>query len=192
MAPISTKVGGRELTSYCSLSPSGKVHSKENKRIGGRGRSIYLNEQMSNTVEARFFQGTTKTNKLKAYVQYLESIIKYTKYTKKTVTVKGWLGYIKKKAKKYTNLLDILGTLTDEQLSYKVVYKQPTMIKKYISNLSLSDMSKILEIATSTKTYTNIEIVDIKVREGYIYFTSKDSHKEVAIAKITSIQVEKE
>ncbi len=192
METISTKVGGRELTDYCRLSPSGKVHTKENKSSRVRGRSVYLNEQGDPTVEARFFKGTVKSKNLKAYVQYIESILKYTKYNSKSVSVKGWFGYITKKSKKYTELLEVLGDLTAAQLEMRVVFREPTKIIKYLKNITMTEARRISDITlTNGKTYNNIEVTYLNIRRGTIVFEDQTGESfEKEITKIDSLFVE--
>ena len=176
MEKIATKVGGRALTDYCRMTPSGRVFNKKNTRTEGNGRSLFLNEQNTYTVEARFFKGTVDTSRLKAYIQFLESMIKYTKYHSKSVTVNGWFRYTKKKSKKYSELIDILGSLDGvEELNNKVVYKEPKIIKKKFKELTYNDYSSIDSLSTSSNTFNNVSIYTLGVKENEIYIKYIDS-----------------
>jgi len=146
MEEIATKVGGRDLTTYCSLLPTGRVFSKTNRKHEGNGRSLFLNEQNDETIEARFFKGTTNVNKLKGYVQLLESVIKYTKYHPNGGTVKGWFEYTSQKSKKYKELLEVVGTISSDNLEIEVIYREPTRKHKKTKQLTLEDVNNIVEI----------------------------------------------
>jgi len=197
MEQTSIKVGGRQLTGYCTMSPTGKVFSKANKKENSGNRGVYLNETNEPTVEARFFKGTTNTTNLKAYVQYLESLIKYTKYHAKSVSSDGWFEYVIKKSTKYKELLTVLGEFDEEEKGFVVVYKEPKLIKKKLRTLAYDDFNKIDIIETKGgDTYKDVQVLSISIREGHldIQYTRNDgggtSSKRVTITNIASLLVE--
>jgi len=190
MEKIATKVGGRDLTDYCQLLPTGKVHSKKNAKTEGRGRSLFLNEQNTPTVEARFFKGTTKAQNLRAYVQFLESIIKYTKYHSTTVSAKGWFAYMTKKSKKYADLIAVVGSLDELEAEEAVVtYREPKTIQKVISKLTLSEFGDVITIKTDIHLYTGVKIKHYVLDENRIsfYFEDDSGYRESTSVDITSI-----
>jgi len=157
MEDVSTIVGGRALTDYCQLLPSGKIHSKKNGSTSGRGRSLYLNEQNSDTIEARFFKGTNKTANLKAYVQYLESIIKYTGYHSKAVSTNGWFAYMTKKPKKYEELITVLAGVSVERSS--VTFREPIRTTVTLRALNILRLKDVVAITTKEgRIYDKVEV----------------------------------
>ena len=192
MEAIATKVGGRKLTSYCKMLPTGRVHSKKNTTTDGEGRSLFLNEQNDKTVEARFFKGTTNTNNLKAYVQFLESMIKYTKYHSKRVTVKGWFAYFTKKSSKYSELIALINTLEGVEGSEAVVtYKEPKRHLKELRWLPIGSLYNIVEIKTSDGTYKGVRVIEIDLRRKQITFDSSSNNRDCYdISDIVSVVVE--
>jgi len=190
---IATKVGGRSLTGYCKMRPSGRIHNKANKRgDSGGDRSIFLNERGSQTVEARFFKGTTKTNELKSYVQLLESLIKYTRYHSKRVTIKGWFQYISQKSTKYKELLERVGDVTTHsEYDVIVTYKTPKRVRRGINKLTIVEMDCIIgiklkdgtDIKVSKVNHVYIHTININQDEGY-------SNTDVSIKKIDYVLLE--
>jgi hypothetical protein len=158
---VATLVGGRELTTYCKLQPYGKVATKKNSSNTNQDRQLYLNERNTPTVEARFFLATTKLDRLKANVQLLESLIKYTKYHSKYVSASGWYKYINKYSKKYKELLGVLeGKELDLDSIPTVIHKEPKRVRV---------------------TPDKLKVIDVPNMVG---FKSKDSDKEVLPSSI--------
>lgn len=147
MNKIATKVGGRELTDYCKLIPSGKVHTKEKDNTKTpSGRTVFLNESNKDTVEARFFKGTTNSEDIRANIQLLESIIKYTKYHSRTVSVDGWFQYITKKSKKYKELLKKVGDIDSKDKEIEVIYTQPKYRTILIDAITIKDLHNLVQV----------------------------------------------
>ena len=194
MHQVATKVGGRELTTYCELNPTGRVHSKTKEHCRNGGRSVYLNERNEDTVEARFFKGTTKVSKLRAYVQLLESLIKYTKYHAKTVTVKGWFGYVTQKSTKYKELLEVLGDIDKEHLDINVVYKEPRKKAYTIDTIKAKDLVNVFNITTSKNgDVLEGEIEEYSLKQRVIYFRlSNGDSKRLKFDWISKLEVEEE
>ncbi len=190
---IATKVGGRDLTNYCKMSPTGRVHNKGNKGSNDGARDIFLNERGEHTVEARFFKGTTDTAKLKGYVQLLESLIKYTRYHSKMVTIKGWFQYITKKSTKYKELLAVVGDVTQHsEYTNTVCYREPKKIRRQFSVLKAVDIANIVEVVTvSGSRFTNLHKIELK---GDVLFYKRDggvfSSSEIPIRTINYVIIE--
>ena len=141
---INEYIGGRKLTGYCKFSPTGKIHTKENKTMSN-DRSLMVNETNLHTVECRFFSGTSNVNSVKVYVQYLESLIKYTKYAGDTVSTADWLEYVKRKAKKYELLIakmDACTLPTDQSVEYRMPVKSMAQWNKLTVG-QVADIAKI-------------------------------------------------
>ena len=194
MNKIATKVGGRELTTYCQLKPSGKVHNKTKDGLGDGSRQVYLNERNSDTVEARFFKSTTNVTNLRAYVQLLESMIKYTRYHATTVTSKGWFEYTTKKSKKYAELLSVLGDIDISSLDHYITYKEPTIIVKQFEDCTMKDLINMAKIEvrgdnlqyTFSVLYTSNGTPCLEVRD------ERGNNQHYSIIDITSITIEEE
>lgn len=193
MEKVATKVGGRKLTSYCALKPTGKVHNKGNKaNSNDAGRTVYLNEQGNDTIEARFFKGTTKTTNLKAYVQFLESMLKYTRYHSKTVTSKGWFGYVTKKSQKYKELLEVLGDIDVSTLTDKVVYKEPTIITTTLDQMKALEVGSITTIKFDSRTYENVTHVSINSDKQICFRDQYGEWYDFYIDSLVAVAYEKE
>ena len=192
MVNVCTKVGGRALTHHCSLSPSGKVITKSNKRQGNE-RALFLNETNYNTIEARFFKGTVKTTNLKAYVQLIESIIKYTKYHSTTVTSNGWFQYISKKSKKYKELLEVLGDITTiEDFEQKVTYREPKLIEVKVKNLRVGEMSNVHKVIYKDGveyTATNVYIKPSSDGDMLYFYVEDYGYKKRLVENISYLMV---
>ncbi len=196
MEGIATKVGGRQLTSYCELIPSGKVFTKKNTiPRGNSNRQLFLNESNADTIEARFFKGTTKTTNLKAYVQYLESIIKYTKYHTDTVNVKGWFEYVTEKSTKYKELLTIIGSVSTEDMGIEVIYREPVTAIKRLTELSATELNNITYLKTKAgKEYKDVSVTNLYPRKKKIVINYNDDSNSATIAfsEIETVTIEEE
>ncbi len=195
MDGIATKVGGRQLTHYCELVPSGKVFTKKNATNHGGDRQLFLNESNEATIEARFFKGTTNVTNLKAYVQYLESIIKYTKYHTDTVNVKGWFEYVTEKSTKYKELLTVLGEVSVEDMKIEVIYREPISQVKTLSELSATELSNIVYIKTRDgKEYKDLVVVNFYPRQQKmsIHYNNEEDSKTIRFSEIQTVTIEEE
>jgi len=193
MHDVATVIGGRELTDYCKLRPNGKVHNKTKKDKGG-DRSVFLNESNNDTVEARFFIGTTSTKDLKSYIQLLESLIKYTKYHSETVSSKGWFEYVTKKPAKYYELLAKLNEIPRERFVHTVTYKEPKLIKKLLMSLSVADFGKIASILTKDGKELRIDnVYNVYLNDRILAFKKTDGRSgEISFDDIKEITIEEE
>ncbi len=195
MDGIATKVGGRQLTHYCELIPSGKVFTKKNDTNNGGGRQLFLNESNDATIEARFFKGTTNVINLKAYVQYLESIIKYTRYHTDTVNVKGWFEYVTEKSTKYKELLVIVGNISAEEMGIEVIYREPISTIKTLTELTATELSNIVYIKTKDgKEYKDVVIVNFYPRQQKmsIHYNNEESSRSIRFSNIETLTIEEE
>jgi hypothetical protein len=197
MVDISTIVGGRDLTDYCSLAPAGKVHSK--KKVGGvinSNRAVYLNERNSPTIEARFFKSTTNTSRLKVYVQYLESVIKYTKYHTKRVSADRWFEYITKKSKKYKELLTFLEENKDKIVTDNkvVVHKTPKIKGASFNKLSTEQLFKVTLLHLTGDKVVEVEKIKYIIYDSRELVFTKPNYGEdrVQITEILKVVYEED
>lgn len=164
--PFVEYIGNRSLTTYCKCKPSGKVNTKDNTSLES-DRSVMLNENNKATVEARFFLGTNDEAKVKVYVQFLDSLIKYTKYHKHTVTLAKWFRYVTKYKTKYPELFkkvsDYSGTLEGT-----ITYNVPKEYKIAIEELLMMDTSGITEIKTGGDV---LKVKNCYIEGSYIRYT---------------------
>lgn len=194
MHKVAVKVGGRELTNYCKLMPNGKVHTKKKDSTRGpNGREVFLNESNTDTVEARFFKSTTKTANLKAYIQLLESLVKYTKYHATSVDVNGWFEYITEKSTKYKELVKVVGTLSTEQLEINVVYREPIEVLKTLTSFSIEDGKKVSKIKRFDGSFVLGYIYEIYFADSVLYLRDDEGHNNrVNFSEIETIYVEED
>ena len=138
-------IGDRELSSYCSLKTSGRVYTKKNKIDTNGSRERVINEYNKDTVEVRFFNSTNSFEQVKLYLQFLESLIKYTNYRGANVSFNKWIAYINKYKKKYSNLIAKLSEFKGD-LSNEVVFRAPVTEKFKFSNLTVGQIQNISSV----------------------------------------------
>ena len=186
-------VGGREFTDYCKPRKFGKVFTKKkDNKDNNEDRTVMLNELNDNTIEARFFASTDKPEQIKRYVQFLESLIKYTRYQKK-VTVSGWYTYCKKYSKKYKELIEHLdGANQDWFLVGEVEYRAPVIKKTKTYEASVSSLvnaSKI--VCRDGSEYSDLTCVSIYVSGNvYLCYNGGSSSVEIPMGSISEITLE--
>lgn len=191
MESICTKVGGRDLNNYCQIKPTGKVHTKGNKKETGGERYLFINELNEKTVEIRFFIGTTNSKKLKSYIQLLESMIKYTKYHSRSVSSDGWFQYITKKSSKYTELLEVLKG--QDVKGHKVIFREPKLVYIDRDILKFQDIVKIVGLVDNHgKTHDNIVYKYVTATGVFVYKDKTGSDCEALLTSITQFIVERE
>ena len=129
-------IGGREFTSYCQVLPEHKsIHIQEikAKEKTVRDRRGFLNDTPSATIEFRFFASSNNPKRVRAYVQFLHSVIEYTRDKKKWVTVEYWNKWVRSHKRKYRELIGLLDVhepdlvLTGKAVYTKIVYKKYTL-----------------------------------------------------------------
>ena len=166
MRRINEFVGGRELTTYCEFIPSGKIYKKKKGDKGNQGtRSVMINESNDATVECRFFSSTSNANEVKMFVQYLESLIKFTKYCDDVVSISKWLEYVKRKEVKYAILVKKLAKYNGSFEGH-VEYRQAKLGKGNASSITLDNIDNIDTIKCNGRVYTDLS--DIRVENGMI------------------------
>ena len=179
------KLGGREFTEYCqpSIGFMSMEDCKKDKTDGDR--YLAMNCQNRNTIEFRFFTSTTKAEDIYRYVEFLESLIKYTKYNKKSVSTKGWVSYVKKHKRKYNVLVKFLQE--NEPVNVSVYKKEPRYKIKTLQKCSMNDIRKAKEF----KTEDNVWVRGVTIQGFYIdrqgntilEYTSADNMKQTFLMK---------
>ncbi|MCK4500292.1 hypothetical protein KAU11_07330 [Candidatus Babeliales bacterium] len=190
MKTINEFVGGRELTRYCSFTPTGHIIDKGNGASTAADKSVMINERNEHTIEARFFSSTNSPDEVRSFIQYLESLIKYTKYSDDTVTVEGWRAYTKKYHKKFKNLNDKLDNYGGS-FNGGVTYREPVVATRQILGVYAHELKKVTAIQLrGGKKYTGVSHVEFKSSNTEIYFhyeNSRDS-RQVSINKIEFVE----
>ena len=188
---INEFVGGRELTDYCRFTPSGKVHSKTNKKLNG-DRSVMINENNEHTVECRFFASTGSSESLRGYIQYIESIIKYTRYAGDTVTTKGWRAYTTRKHKKYANIIKLLEGCPEVDNS--VTYRMPIVSKTDFKSMTVLQLHSISAIEYKRGRGGETQTVKVDsfrhLTVDNLSFYGEHGADSVDLARIISITIE--
>ena len=148
----------------------------------------------ASTIEATFFSGTTKVANVKAYVQYLESLIKYTKYHSRKVSVTGWFKYIHKKPKKYKELLEVLGDINKHsEISNVVVFKEPTLIATKLNELTIGNIHKVYSIKTERSTHKEIDLYSINLRDRELSYRDEEGRRHsISISEIVELVIEED
>lgn len=146
-------IGKRKLTEYCRHTPKGLVYTKTNKPQPSYDRKVVVNENNENTIEIRFFNSTNDTQIIKSYIQFLDSMIKYSNYHGTTVSLSRWKSYVLKYKDKYSELASRLADFKQE-LKGTVKFKPPVAKTSPKSALNfLLDLKHLSEITTADDTY---------------------------------------
>lgn len=191
---LAEHVGNRSETEYCRFSTDGIIATKANKKQENASKKRAVNEKHDNSIEIRFFNSTNKVEEVNCYLQYLESMVKYTRYVKKTASLVDWVKYVKKYRGKYKDLYKKLGEF-EGALDTVVEYREPIILEKDITSLTIDETNFIqkLEIEWepgSIKTYTIANIEALKIYHGgkRVEFRSEESgYLECKIEQIKSI-----
>ena len=138
-------VAGRKFTNYCKPLPTGKVYTKK-CAVGGEDRSVAVNETNSATVEIRVFNSTNKPEQVKRYIQFLDSLIKYTRYHSKRVSLDRWAKYVEKYKGKYAELYSFLREYGINKLNGSVVYKEPKVVLRKLDQVKPKEFTDIVGI----------------------------------------------
>lgn len=176
MKKINEFIGGRELTNYCTFTPSGKIFKKK-KEDRGSNRSVMINESNQDTVECRFFGSTNSADEVRYFVQYLESLIKFTKYSADVVTITKWKEYTYRKSIKYALLIKKLDKYAGSFEGH-VEYRPPIIDRGDTSKVSLKNLFDIIEIHTTSGSVYK-EIKDIKpIKRGLEFIYNNGSGRD--------------
>lgn len=183
-------IGNRELTEFCEHNIYGRVFTKENKVNNGERRSV-VNEQNKDTIEIRFFNSTTNINHIYSYIQFVDSLIKYTKYHKKQVSLLKWAAYVSKYKSKYSALHSRILDYKHE-LAGSVTFKPPVAFPFNFD--ILSDLKNIDEISTASETYKVDNTATVTIySKGIIEFRSTESAwYTLQLSEIISIKLLKD
>lgn len=187
-------IGKRQLTSYCRHIVKGLVISKSNKPQPGFERKSFINEQNDHTIEIRFFNSTTDTHVVKSYIQFLDSLIKYSNYHGTSVSLSRWKAYVIKYKSKYAELAT---RLADYKLPFTGTVKFKPPVVKAVPKTALSflaDLPYITSVSDATKTYQVAEDSRNSIdSDGCLEFRELDhGWRKVHISDITSIQTTKD
>ena len=186
MKNINEFIGGRELTNYCSFTPEGKIGKKTKTYTGGR-REVMINEANTTTVECRFFSSTVDPDEVRVFVQYLESLIKFTKYSDDVVTVEKWLEYTKRKSAKYAKLIAKIATYTGG-IEGSVEFRLPKQFKETVKGITLNNLQDITEITLyNGKVYKDVSHVSVN-RDGVgFHFDHNRDSTRIPLDKIKEV-----
>ena len=186
-------IGDRELTHHCKLETSGKIYTKENTHKGAAARTRVVNENNKDTVEVRFFNSTNSFAQVKIYLQFLESLIKYTNYHATTVSFKGWMSYINKYKRKYLELQQKLATY-EKELPNSITFRPPTIEVFNFSDLTVTDIKNLKSITRRGKV---IELhknePEVTLSQSTINFRNTNgNYDNYDLSEITDATIEKE
>jgi hypothetical protein len=180
MKDINEFVGGRELTNFCSFKPTGII-GKKHKDSKGRDRGVMVNECNDNTVECRFFSSTNDPDEVRMFIQFLESVIKYTKYAKKTITAKGWYAYVCKHYVKYPLLKSKLDSYPNE-FNGTVTYKEPEKKMKKLQQLLATELHKVEYVKTTDELYKGVSVFRVEGPDSIYIICTKSNGNDYDVS----------
>ena len=187
-------VGGREFTGYCQFDSKETPHIARIKKEGTHcyRRQNWVNDRNSSTVEFRFFASSVDPKQIKRYIQFLDSLIKYTRYHSKMVSVEGWVKYCIKYSNKYTELVSFLQDNTPPLK--RVVYRLPKYKKYTVDTLPFRKQSRVEKIETKDgKVYEVKYTGDIEWGSTYLYTSIVgEGHMDISYTNIKYFYVTKE
>ena len=147
-------IGGRGLTSYCQANAPIRSLFKTQKSSKGGERNVLLNENNDNTFELRFMASTTKPKQVLRYIEFIDSLIKYTAYHFDTATLEQYFSsYLTKYKLKYPNIYKFLSTRKDK-LEGSVTYKTPEFVSSALPSVSYSQLLTATKFEIDGHSYT--------------------------------------
>lgn len=166
--PLLEAIGGRQLTDFCQTSaPKGKIHTTKKDTVGGQRKRV-CNEANSDTIELRFMASTKKSKQALRYLEFLDSMIKYTGYHTNSASFVGYNKYVTKYVRKYENIKSFLAQ-HEAELAGKVVYKEPTVVTVKLPDISIEQLASAFELAlTNGKTMTLDPNYNVEIRDGEV------------------------
>ena len=190
------RIGGRELTNYCEL-PSGSKHIADFKSTGkdnfNSARRGLINENNDNTVEFRFFASSVKEKDLKRYIQFLESVIKYTRYHSKYITYEGWIKYINKYKEKYKELKEFIeNNKLGDYIVNGVIYRNKKYKSLNIHSIKMKDMCRIEKVILNTGDIFYVDTTQASwVDDNKLYVREKEDwdHKGIRLDTIKEVVI---
>lgn len=188
-------IGKRELTNYCRHAPKGLVYTKANKPQPNYERKVMINENNDNTIEIRFFNSTNDTHVIKSYIQFLDSMIKYSNYHGTTVSLARWKTYVLKYKDKYSELAS---RLADFKHSLKGTVKFKPPVTKPVSKTALDfllNLQHISEITTHEGTFEVDQTASITIYSGSASIEFRpvnDGWKTISFSDIISTKTTKD
>lgn len=168
-------IGNRKETNYCQFTKTGSVATKDNAAKPNYNRTA-INERNDDTIEIRFFNSSNDLKEVKTYIQYLDSLIKYTKYAKVSVSLKGWKSYVKKYIKKYKELYNKIEKYEND-LSLVVKYREPKIYKTSVKKLKLSDLYESTSLTVTYKHDSNTKSCKVNPETDFIVVPNENSIK---------------
>lgn len=162
--PLLEAIGGRKLTNYCKpFAPKNKVHStKKNSRSGDK--SVVCNECNRDTIELRFMASSNEVDQVFRYIEYLDSMIKYTAYHTKKATYKGYAKYVNKYKSKYESILNFING-TEIDLTGEITYTTPKVKVVNLNDIKASDILHITHLKIIEEDDSIRQDVDISLNE---------------------------
>ena len=173
-------VGGRKLNSYCEpYAPKHELFTIQKDDVKGERRSL-CNESNKHTIELRFMASSNSPSQVLSYIEYLDSMIKYTAYHTTSATYNGYMKYIIKYSDTYNNILSRLQE-NKVEISGSVSYKKPKLYEMKLADMPASRYKNIVSMyTTNTKNNSKRDLtmranVDITVNSNG-RFTSINHH----------------
>lgn len=138
-------IGGRPLTSYCDKKTAKKlIHRCDKDYTGGEKYSV-VNETHKATIELRFMASSNNPDQVKRYLQFIDSMLKYTAYYHQSASYQAYFSYVTKYKDTYPLVHAILEA-NQSVIKGEVVYKAPTLVEINLNNMSQADILNTIKI----------------------------------------------
>ena len=171
--PLAEKVGGRAQTGFCEfIAQEAKIHLALKEKVGGAKRRA-VNECHKDTIELRFMVSSNKSTQVLRYIEFIDSLIKYTAYHTNSASYQKYFQYIKKYQATYPTIYKFISKHQD-LLDVEVTYSKPKMYTcnledlapKYFQNVYTIHVDHSDGSSDDYSTSSDPESVAIYIRQG--------------------------
>lgn len=144
-------IGGRPETSYAKFKADDSERTSTKDRIVGEKYNA-INQTHTHTIECRFMASTDNPVQVRRYIQFLDSMVKYTSYHSSTASFEEYVRYVAKYKDKYAIIHQFI---LDNEEVFKV---GQVTIKSYVKKVIPIEILKVSDFMSVTKIiFTNNE-----------------------------------
>lgn len=138
-------VAGRTENPYAQFRASDSPRMSTKDKVIDVKRAA-INQAHTHTIECRFFASSDKPEQVKRYIQFLDSMIKYTAYHTNTASYEEYIKYVNKYKEKYSIIYDFIQANLDVFKAGSVEVR--TYAKKIspIGDLKISDFIGVTKL----------------------------------------------
>lgn len=138
-------IGGRPLTSFCNKKTAKKLIHKCDKDYTGGEKYSTVNECHRATIELRFMASSNKPDQVKRYLQFIDSMLKYTAYYHQSASYQAYFSYVTKYKETYPLVHAILDA-NPTVIKGEVVYKEPELVEMNLNDMTQADILNTIKI----------------------------------------------